>query len=40
VKDLRAKYDAYARQAVPPKSRPKPKDFVAPKVWGERSGSR
>jgi arylsulfatase A-like enzyme len=35
VKRLRARYQEYARQAVPPKSKPKPKDFVAPKVWGE-----
>ncbi len=33
---LRARYDGYARQAVPPKGRPRPKDFVVPKVWGER----
>jgi arylsulfatase A-like enzyme len=36
VKELRARYDAYARQAVPPKSRPRPADFVVPKVWGEK----
>ncbi|MGC4004815.1 MAG: arylsulfatase [Pirellulales bacterium] len=35
VKDLRAKLDAYAKEAVPPKAKPKPKDFVTPKVWGE-----
>jgi arylsulfatase A-like enzyme len=35
VKDLRARYDTYAKQAVPPKSRPKPADFVSPRVWGE-----
>jgi arylsulfatase A-like enzyme len=32
---LRARLDAYARQAVPPKSAPKAKDFQAPKIWGE-----
>ena len=40
VKELRARYDAYARQAVAPKSRPKPKDFQSPKVWGETDGPR
>jgi hypothetical protein len=25
----------FAGQAVPPKSKPKAKDFVTPKVWGE-----
>lgn len=38
VRRLRARYDALARQAVPPKSRDKngkPADFKAPKVWGE-----
>ncbi|HET6576180.1 MAG TPA: arylsulfatase [Fimbriiglobus sp.] len=36
VKELRARYDAYAAQAVPSKNRPRPKDFVAPRVWGEK----
>jgi arylsulfatase A-like enzyme len=35
VNALRARLDAYARQAVPPKAAPKAADFVAPKVWGE-----
>jgi hypothetical protein len=35
VKELRARLDEYAKQAVPPKARPRPKDFVVPKVWGE-----
>jgi arylsulfatase A-like enzyme len=35
VKELRARYDHYAKQAVPPKTRPKPADFKSPKVWGE-----
>jgi arylsulfatase A-like enzyme len=26
----------FAGQAVPPKSKPKPREFVAPKVWGEK----
>ncbi len=36
VKELRARYDAYAKEAVPPKNKPKPKGFVSPKVWGEK----
>ncbi|HVK18906.1 MAG TPA: arylsulfatase [Fimbriiglobus sp.] len=36
VKELRAKYDVYAKEAVPPKSRPRPAGFVSPKVWGEK----
>ncbi|HKB03423.1 MAG TPA: hypothetical protein VKD90_14465, partial [Gemmataceae bacterium] len=35
VAELRARYDHYAMQAVPPKARPKPADFKSPKVWGE-----
>jgi arylsulfatase A-like enzyme len=35
VRELRARLDAYARQAVPPKARPKAADFMSPKVWGE-----
>lgn len=37
VKELRARYEAYLRQALPPKSHPKPKDFRVPKVWGQPS---
>ena len=36
VKELRARLDGYAKEAVPPKSKPKAKDFVTPKVWGEK----
>jgi arylsulfatase A-like enzyme len=36
VKELRARLDAYAKQQVPPKQRPKAKDFQSPKVWGEQ----
>jgi arylsulfatase A-like enzyme len=36
VRELRARIEAYARQAVPPKAAPKAKDFQSPKVWGER----
>jgi len=35
VAELRARLDAYAAQALSPKSKPDPKNFVAPKVWGE-----
>jgi arylsulfatase A-like enzyme len=36
VKTLRARYDALAAQAVPPKIKPRPADFQVPKIWGER----
>jgi len=36
VKELRARYDALARQAVPPKTGPQPPGFRPPKVWGEK----
>ncbi|MGE3819171.1 MAG: arylsulfatase [Isosphaeraceae bacterium] len=32
---LRASLNEFARQAVPPRSRPRPRDFVVPKVWGQ-----
>jgi arylsulfatase A-like enzyme len=35
VRDLRARLDAYARAAAPPKQVPKAADFQVPKVWGE-----
>ena len=35
VKELRARLDAFAKQAVPPKSSPKAASFQSPKVWGE-----
>ncbi len=35
VKELRTGYEELAKQAVKPKSAPKAKDFVTPKVWGE-----
>jgi arylsulfatase A-like enzyme len=35
VKQLRARLDEFARQAVSPKIKPKPADFVSPSVWGE-----
>ena len=34
-KELQDRLNAFAEQAVPPKSRPKPNAFVVPKVWGE-----
>jgi arylsulfatase A-like enzyme len=36
VKELRTRLEAYAKQAVPPKSAPKAADFKTPKVWGEK----
>ena len=36
VKKLQAALAAFARQAVPPKAMPKPRNFVTPRVWGER----
>ena len=35
VAELQSRYDAFARQAVPPKSAPKASDFHSPRVWGE-----
>ncbi|MES2569957.1 MAG: arylsulfatase [Verrucomicrobiota bacterium] len=35
VRDLRARYEVYARQAVAPRTRPKPPGFRSPKVWGQ-----
>jgi arylsulfatase A-like enzyme len=37
VRELRGRLEVYAKQAVPPKARPRPKDFVAPRVWGEKN---
>ena len=36
VRELRAKLDVYAKQAIAPKGRPKPAGFQTPKVWGEK----
>lgn len=36
VTELRTKLAAFAKEAVPPKTKPKPKDFATPKVWGEK----
>lgn len=36
VKELRARLDGYAKQALSPKARPKPQGFQSPKVWGEK----
>jgi arylsulfatase A-like enzyme len=35
VKELRARLEAFAKQAVPPKSAPKASDFQSPAIWGE-----
>jgi len=37
VKELRERYDALARQAVPPKSAPAAPGFKSPAVWGEKN---
>jgi len=36
VKELQARLAAFAKEAVPPKAKPKPANFVTPKVWGEK----
>jgi arylsulfatase I/J len=36
VKQLRARYDALASQALPPSIKPRAADFSVPKIWGER----
>jgi arylsulfatase A-like enzyme len=36
VKELRARLDAFAAEAVAPKSKPRPADFKNPAVWGEQ----
>jgi arylsulfatase A-like enzyme len=36
VKELSARLDGYAKQAVAPKAKPRPANFVVPKVWGEK----
>jgi arylsulfatase A-like enzyme len=36
VKELKATLAAFAKEAVPPKAKPKPADFKTPKVWGEK----
>jgi arylsulfatase A-like enzyme len=35
VEALRARYQSYAREAIPPQSHPRAKDFRVPKVWGQ-----
>ncbi len=35
VKELRARYDALAKQAAPPANQSLPPGYKAPKVWGE-----
>lgn len=35
VKELRARYDRLAAQAVPPKVKPRDPEFKVPRVWGE-----
>lgn len=40
VARLRQRYEAIAKEAVPPKARPKARDFVTPRVWGESAQSQ
>ena len=35
VRTLRERYEAFAREAVPPKAAPKPASFRSPAVWSE-----
>lgn len=35
AKELLARYETLARQAMPPKTRPQPPGFQSPRVWGE-----
>jgi arylsulfatase A-like enzyme len=35
LKELRARYETFAQQAVAPKAAPQPDGFRVPKVWGE-----
>jgi arylsulfatase A-like enzyme len=38
VAELKKRLEEFAEQAVPPKARPMPKDFVSQNVWGEFGG--
>jgi arylsulfatase A-like enzyme len=38
VDELTKRLKAFAEAAAPPKAKPQPKDYVAPKVWGEFGG--
>jgi hypothetical protein len=38
VKELERVLEHFAEEAVPPKAGPQPKDYKAPKVWGEFGG--
>jgi arylsulfatase A-like enzyme len=40
VKELKAKLNHYAKDAVAPKIKPKAMDFQTPKVWGEKDPSQ
>jgi hypothetical protein len=35
VAEMRARYEALARQAIPPKNHPPAPGFKAPAIWGE-----
>jgi arylsulfatase A-like enzyme len=36
LKELRQRLEAYAKAALPPKQKPRAKDFVVPRIWGEQ----
>ncbi len=36
VAEIRRRYEAFAREAIPPKSAPKAAGFRSPRVWGEK----
>ena len=40
VRELRARFDALAREQVPPKIFPKPAGFRSPKIWGEKEEAK
>ena len=40
VRELRARFDALAREQVPPKIFPKPAGFRSPNIWGEKEDAK
>jgi arylsulfatase A-like enzyme len=37
LREMRGRYEAFAKQQVPAKARPKPANFKSPEIWGEVS---
>jgi hypothetical protein len=35
VQEMLERWKKYRSEAIAPRSKPKPKDFVVPKVWGQ-----